>query len=46
VTPYDGIRRRKRLIVMQFMLRVIYAQHALFPWLVRWLVDVTGYRCP
>jgi short-subunit dehydrogenase/ketosteroid isomerase-like protein len=40
----SGIRRRKRLIVMPFMLRVIYTQHALLPWLVRWLIDVTGYR--
>jgi short-subunit dehydrogenase len=40
----NGIRRGKRLIVLPFMLRVIYALHVLFPWLVRGLVDVTGHR--
>jgi uncharacterized protein len=40
----SGIRRRERLVVMPFMLKVIYALHALVPWLVRWLVDATGHR--
>jgi short-subunit dehydrogenase len=40
----NGIRTRRRLIVLPFMLRVIYALHAVCPWLVRGLIDVTGHR--
>ena len=40
----NGIRRRKRLIVLPFMLRVIYALHAVCPWLVRGLIAVTGHK--
>jgi short-subunit dehydrogenase len=39
-----GVRGNKRLIVIPFMMKVIYVQHALFPWLVQWLMTVTGYR--
>jgi uncharacterized protein len=40
----SGIRRNKRLIVMPFMLKIIYFQHFFFPWIVQWLMNITGYR--
>jgi short-subunit dehydrogenase len=39
-----GVRGNKRLIVIPFMMKVIYLQHALFPWAVQWLMTATGYR--
>ncbi len=39
-----GVRRNKRLIVIPFMMKAIYLQHALFPAAVQWLMTVTGYR--
>lgn len=39
-----GIRQNKRLIVIPFMTKVIYFQHFFFPWIVQWLMNVTGYR--
>jgi len=39
-----GVRRNKRLIVIPFMMKVIYLQHFFFPWVVQWLMTVTGYR--
>jgi len=39
-----GVRANKRLIVIPFMMKVIYLQHALFPWAVQWLMTTTGYR--
>ena len=39
-----GVRANKRLIVIPFMMKLIYVQHALFPWLVQWLMTSTGYR--
>ena len=41
-----GVRANRRLIVIPFMMKVIYVQHALFPWLVQWLMTATGYRPP
>lgn len=40
----DGIRRNKRLIVIPFMLKIVYLQHFFLPWVVQWLMNVTGYR--
>lgn len=40
----NGIRKEKKLIVIPFMMKIIYWQHALFPWAVKWLMTVTGYR--
>jgi uncharacterized protein len=40
----NGIRKEKKLIVIPFMMKLIYWQHALFPWAVKWLMTVTGYR--
>lgn len=40
----SGIRGNKRLIVIPFMLKVIYFQHFFFPWIVQWLMNITGYR--
>lgn len=39
-----GVRANRRLIVTPFMMKVIYVQHAFFPWLVQWLMTATGYR--
>ena len=41
-----GIKRNKRLIVIPFMMKTIYLQHFFFPWVVQWLMTVTGYRRP
>jgi len=40
----SGVRRNKRLIVIPFMMKVIYLQHFFLPWVVQWLMTVTGYR--
>jgi uncharacterized protein len=42
----NGVERNKRLIVIPFMMRLTYWQHALAPWLIQWLMTVTGYRRP
>lgn len=39
-----GVRGNKRLIVIPFMMKTIYLQNALFPWLVQWLMTATGYH--
>jgi len=39
-----GVRANRRLIVIPLMMKLIYVQHALFPWLVQWLMTTTGYR--
>ncbi len=39
-----GIRANRRVVVIPFMLKVVYVQHFFFPWLVQWLMNVTGYR--
>jgi short-subunit dehydrogenase len=39
-----GVRGNRRLIVIPLMMKVIYVQHALFPWVVQWLMTTTGYR--
>ncbi len=41
-----GVERNKRLIVIPFMMRMTYWQHAVVPWLVQWLMTITGYRRP
>jgi len=41
-----GVEHNKRLIVIPFMMRLTYWQHAVVPWLVQWLMIVTGYRRP
>jgi hypothetical protein len=38
------VRRNKRLIVIPFMMKVIYLQHFFLPWVVQWLMTMTGYR--
>ena len=42
----NGVERNKRLIVIPFMMRLTYWQHAVLPWLVQWLMTITGYRRP
>lgn len=44
VAVVKGIKRNKRLIVIPFMMKTIYVQHFLFPWVVQWLMTVTGHR--
>ncbi len=39
----SGIHGNKRLIVIPFMLKIIYFQHFFFPWIVQWLMNITGY---
>lgn len=41
-----GVTRNRRLIVVPTALRAVYLLHFCFPWLVQWLVTVTGYRAP
>ena len=41
-----GVERNKRLIVIPFMMRMTYWQHAVFPRVVQWLMTKTGYRRP
>ena len=41
-----GVEGNKRLVVIPFMMRMTYLQHAVVPWLVQWLMTVTGYRRP
>jgi short-subunit dehydrogenase len=41
-----GIRRNKVTIVIPSMLQLVYLLHFLSPWLVQWLMTVTGYRTP
>ena len=41
-----GIKRNKRLVVIPFMMKTIYWQHFFFPWVVQWLMTVTGYKRP
>jgi short-subunit dehydrogenase len=39
-----AIRADRRTVVIPFMLKIVYFQHYLFPWLVQWLMNATGYR--
>jgi short-subunit dehydrogenase len=39
-----GVRSSKRLVVIPFMMKVIYVQHFFLPWVVQWLMIITGYR--
>lgn len=40
----QGVERNKRLVVVPFMMKTIYWQHALFPRVVQWLMNKTGYQ--
>jgi short-subunit dehydrogenase len=39
-----GIKKNRKLIVIPFMMKMTYWQHAIVPWAVQWLMTVTGYR--
>jgi short-subunit dehydrogenase len=39
-----GIEREQKLVVVPFMMRLTYWQHAIFPGVVQWLMTRTGYR--
>jgi short-subunit dehydrogenase len=41
-----GVEGNKRLVVIPFMMQMTYWQHAVVPWLVQWLMTITGYRRP
>jgi short-subunit dehydrogenase len=41
-----GVERNKRLIVVPFMMKMTYWQHAVVPGIVQWLMTITGYRKP
>ncbi len=41
-----GVECNKRLVVVPFLMRLTYWQHAVVPWLVQWMMTVTGYRQP
>lgn len=42
----SAVQQNKKRIIIPFMMRVVYWKHALFPWLVQWLMTKTGYRRP
>ncbi len=39
-----GVEHNKRLVVIPFMMKMTYWQHAVFPRVVQWLMTKTGYR--
>jgi short-subunit dehydrogenase len=39
-----GVRNNRRIIVVPTMMKTVYLLHAFVPWLVQWLMTVTGYR--
>jgi short-subunit dehydrogenase len=39
-----GVRGNRRLIVIPGMMKLVYLLHSFFPWLVQWLMTVTGHR--
>jgi hypothetical protein len=39
-----GIARERRLVVVPFMLKLFYWQHAVLPGVVQWLLTHTGYQ--
>lgn len=41
-----GIEREQKLVVVPFMMKLTYWQHALFPGVVQWLMTRTGYTRP
>ena len=41
-----GIERRQKLVVVPFMMKLTYWQHAVFPGVVQWLMTRTGYTRP
>jgi len=40
----NGVRKNKSLVVIPLMMKLTYWQHAVVPWLVQWLMTITGYR--
>jgi short-subunit dehydrogenase len=41
-----GIERNEKLVVVPFMMKLTYWQHAVFPGVVQWLMTRTGYTRP
>ena len=39
-----GVERNKKLIVIPFMMKIVYLQHALFPGIFQWLMTKSGYK--
>ncbi len=42
----NGIEREQKLVVVPFMMKLTYWQHAAFPGVVQWLMTRTGYTRP
>ena len=40
----NGVQKNKKLVVVPFMMKLTYWQHAVFPGVVQWLMTKTGYR--
>jgi short-subunit dehydrogenase len=40
----SGVERNKKHIVIPFMMRSVFWQHAMFPWLVQWMMTKSGYK--
>jgi short-subunit dehydrogenase len=41
-----AIEHNKRHVVIPFMMQLTFWQHAVVPWLVQWLMTITGYQRP
>jgi short-subunit dehydrogenase len=39
-----GVEHNKKLIVIPFMMKIVYIQHALFPGIFQWLMTKSGYK--
>jgi short-subunit dehydrogenase len=40
----NGVKKNKKLVVIPFMMKTTYWQHAVFPGIVQWLMTITGYK--
>lgn len=40
----SGVKKNKKLVVIPFMMKSTYWQHAIFPGVVQWLMTKTGYK--
>lgn len=40
----QGVKKNKKLVVIPFMMKLTYWQHAIFPGVVQWLMTKTGYK--
>jgi short-subunit dehydrogenase len=40
----NGVKKKKKLVIIPFMMKLTYWQHAVFPGVVQWLMTKTGYK--